>query len=403
VRRQRDTEWQTEEDQRRQLQQSGPTAGEGREYIGYQRNQEKYEVFHRRADNHWRELIIMYRVRNPRHGIVTKMIKRRTTILGAVFLLLADSAMAAGIKKWVDENGLTHYGTSIPPQYMDKAHSELNERGIEVRRHDRSLTPEEIQREKALAALRAEQKRLKEEQQARDRILLNLYRNEDDLVMARDGKIAQIDAQIRLKHNEIRRLKGRLSEYQAAAAAAERSGRRLSKRQQESLDSTQRSIERSYATILGKEDEKRATIEKYDYDLNRFRKLRQHSARSQNADIIKQSDIPDLVETAVHCVDDLRCERLWQVAQKYAKKHATTPIDLAADRILVTAPPRELRDISITVSRLADREGDGERIFMDVQCANFTEGREYCRSDEVRQIRENFRLALNATGGDATQ
>jgi hypothetical protein len=334
---------------------------------------------------------------------MTKMMKHKIVYLGAVFFLLTGSATAGGIKKWVDENGLVHYGTAIPPQYMDNAHSELNERGIEIRRHDRSLTPEEIQREKALASLRAEQARLKEEQQARDRILLNLYRNEDDLVMARDGKIAQIDAQIRLKHDEIRRLKGRLSEYQSSAAAAERSGQRLSKRQQEGLDSTQRSIERAYAIIVGKEDEKRATIDKYDYDLDRFRTLRQHATRSQNADIIKQSDIPDLVETAVHCVDSVRCERLWKAAQSYAKKHATTPIDLAAGRILVTAPPRELHDISITVSRLADREGSGERIFMDVQCANFTEGREYCRSEEVSRIRENFRVALNATAGAPAQ
>ncbi|MCB1774879.1 MAG: DUF4124 domain-containing protein [Gammaproteobacteria bacterium] len=329
------------------------------------------------------------------------MTKHKLIYLGAVCVLLAGSATAGGIKKWVDENGLVHYGTSIPPQYLDKAHSELNDRGIEIRRRERSMTPEEIQREKALAALRAEQERLKEEQHARDRILLSLYRNEDDLVMARDGKIAQIDAQIRLKHNEIRRLKDRLSEHQASAAAAERSGRRLSERQQENLDSTQRSIERSYAIILGKEDEKRVTIEKYDYDLNRFRALRQHAARSQNADIIKESDIPDLVETAVHCADSQHCGRMWQIAQSYAKKHATTPIDLAADRILVTAPPRELRDISITVSRLADDEGGGERIFMDVQCANFTEGREFCRSDHVEGIRENFRFALNPTGENA--
>lgn len=345
----------------------------------------------------------MVGVTNPRRGSMTMMTKHKLIYLGAAFALLTGSATAGGIKKWVDENGLVHYGTSVPPQYVDKAHSELNERGIEVRRHDRSMTPEEIQREKALAALRAEQERLKEEQHARDRILLSLYRNEDDLVMSRDGKIAQIDAQIRLKHNEIRRLKDRLSEYQASAAAAERSGRRLSERQQENLDSTQRSIERAYATILGKEDEKRATIDKYDYDLNRFRELRQHAARSQNADVIKQSDIPDLVETAVHCADERRCGRMWQIAQTYAKKHATTPIDLAAERILVTAPPRELRDISITVSRIADAEGSGERIFMDVQCANFTEGREFCRSDTVEGIRENFRVALNATAQGAAR
>jgi len=308
--------------------------------------------------------------------------------------LVAAPVGAGSIKKWVDENGVTHYGTAVPPQYIEKGHSELNERGIEIKRHERAKTDEEIQKERALAALRAEQKKLLEEQQARDRILLNLYRNEDDLVMARDGKIAQLDGQIRLNHNEIRRLKTRLSEFQAVAADAERSGKQLSKRQKANLESTQRSIEKSYAIILGKEDEKRATLERYNYDLERFRKLRKGAARAENADVVAKSDIPDLVDTAVRCEQPAQCSRLWEAAQGYARKHATTPVDLAADRILVTAPPRKARDVSITVSRLEDHQNGGERIFMDVQCVRFTEGQEFCRGPEVGAIRENFRITL---------
>lgn len=315
--------------------------------------------------------------------------------LNAIILLVSVlPAQAGSIKKWVDENGVTHYGTSIPPQYVDRAHSELNERGIEVGRHDRARTPEEIERDEALQALRAEQQKLLEEQQARDRILVNLYRNEDDLVMARDGKIAQLDAQIKLNHKEIRRLKTRLSEYQAVAAAAERRGAQLTVKQKANLESTQRSIEKSYAIIIGKEDEKRATLGRYNQDLERFRELHQGGSRALNADVIAKTDIPDLVDTAVRCQEPDECDRLWQIAEQYARKHATTPIDLAADRILVTAPPRSARDISITVSRLEDYTNGGERIFMDVQCMHFTEGQEFCRGPEVSAIRNEFRPAL---------
>jgi hypothetical protein len=316
-------------------------------------------------------------------------------LVGAIICLLtATAAGAATIKKWVDENGVTHYGTSVPPEYRDQAHSELNKRGIEIRRHDRALTPEEIEREKALDALRAEQQKLLEEQQARDRILLNLYRNEDDLVMSRDGKIAQLDSQIQLTHAEIRRLKTRLSDFQAAAAEAERSGKQLTEQQTANLETTQRSIEKSYAIILSKEDEKRITIDRYEQDLQRFRQLRQGSSRAVGADRIKKSEIPDLVDTAVRCKDDQECGRLWPIAQQYALANATTPVDLDAERILVTAPPRAIRDISITVSRLEDPTQGGERIFMDVQCANFTEAREFCRGPEVSAIRSGFRAAL---------
>lgn len=327
----------------------------------------------------------------------------RYFVLTQLFILaVATGAQAASIKKWVDENGVTHYGTTIPPRYIDREHEELNEQGIRFNKHERSKTPEEIREEQALQALRAEQQKLLEEQQARDRILLNLYRNEDDLVMARDGKIAQIDGQIRLNFSEIRRLKSRLSEFQAIAAAAERSGKQLSAQQQANLDSTQRSIEKSYAIILSKEDEKKATLAKYGQDLERFRKLRR-GAPSPNADRIAESEFPDLVDTAVRCENPDTCRQLWTAAQAYARQHATTAVDLAGDRILVTAPPRELRDISITVSRLPDHEGIGERIFMDVQCANFTEGREFCRSPEVNRIRDQFKAALGVQGVAAQQ
>ncbi len=310
-----------------------------------------------------------------------------------VILTLSTSLQAAGFVKWVDENGVTHYGTSIPPQYKDRPHTELDDRGIRRNQVDRARTPEEIERDKAIESLLAEQRRLLEEQQARDRILLNLYRNEDDLLMARDGKIAQINSQIALTRKEIERLKDRLSTYQAQAAEAERSGRKISQQQQANLDRTQRAIEQSYALIVTREDEKKVTIEKYAFDLQRFRKLRTGSARAENTDVA-ESEIPDLVDTAVRCGSVSECDRLWARAIEYARRNTTTPVDLAADRILVTAPPRELRDISITVSRLGDKEGEGERIFMDIQCARFTEGREFCRGETVGKIRQQFRAAL---------
>jgi hypothetical protein len=326
------------------------------------------------------------------------MWKTRALAVGLA-CLVASQVEAATIKKWVDENGVTHYGTTVPPQYVEKGYSELSDQGIELKRRERAQTPEEIRRAEALAELRQEQERLREEQEERDRILLNLYRNEDDLVMARDGKIAQVDGQLRLKHSEIRRLKERLSEHQARAAEAERQGRRLPQRQLDVLDTTQRAIERAYATVLAKEDERRGIIDKYDYDLRRFRTLRQSTPRARNADEILQSEFPELVDTAVHCDTAADCNRLWDLAQTYALAHATTPVDLQADRILVTAPPRELRDISITVSRLSVKQEGVERIFMDVQCANFSEGRVFCGSDAVQAIRNDFRSTLMAASG----
>ena len=305
-------------------------------------------------------------------------------------VLSIPASHAAGFKKWVDENGMVHYGTSIPPQYVDKGHTELNEHGIAVEKVGRAKTAEEIAQEKELKRLRLEQQRIEEEQRAKDRVLLSMFRTEDDLIMVRDGKLAQVDAQIKLKHKQIERLKGRLSKWQASAAAAERRGSRLNTKQRENLESTKRQIESGYTYILDKESDKQRIAETYNRDLQRFRRL-----QSRNPDRLSKGNnqlvVPE-VEGAFICQDLAHCERLWPHAMKYAEQHANTPVELDGKRILMTRKARDDKDVSITVSRLSSR--GLERIFLDVKCQDSIAGREYCGSDAVSAVRHNFREYL---------
>ena len=48
--------------------------------------------------------------------------------------------MAAKVYRWVDENGEVHYSETLPPDFVDKKHDELDSRGI-VRLKDQSLVP----------------------------------------------------------------------------------------------------------------------------------------------------------------------------------------------------------------------------------------------------------------------
>ena len=49
--------------------------------------------------------------------------------------------VAAKLYKWVDDNGITHYGETIPPEYADKDRVELNKDG-RVIKSDEVITPE---------------------------------------------------------------------------------------------------------------------------------------------------------------------------------------------------------------------------------------------------------------------
>src|ERR1700689_419019 len=93
-------------------------------------------------------------------------------------VLVAAAALAAGawgatgsthkVYKWVDDQGVTHYGDQIPPEYAAQAHGVINNQGIEVEHTDAQKTAEQVAAE--------DQKRLDTEQRAnRDRNPLTTY------------------------------------------------------------------------------------------------------------------------------------------------------------------------------------------------------------------------------------
>ncbi len=63
-----------------------------------------------------------------------------TLLFLSAAILAAGSAMAAKVYRWVDEIGDVHYSETLPPDFEDKKHDELDGRGI-VRSTDQTLVP----------------------------------------------------------------------------------------------------------------------------------------------------------------------------------------------------------------------------------------------------------------------
>lgn len=63
-----------------------------------------------------------------------------STLFLSAAILTAGSAMAAKVYRWVDENGEVHYSETLPPDFEDRKHDELDAQGI-VRARDQSLVP----------------------------------------------------------------------------------------------------------------------------------------------------------------------------------------------------------------------------------------------------------------------
>lgn len=106
-----------------------------------------------------------------------------------LFTASMGSSAAAGLYKWTDANGETHYSDSAPPANTDYGHDILSKQGVTVEQVSRALTQEE-----RTAAL-TESKKLTPEQefeirqQRIDRLISSAFPNFETLHAARDGRL----------------------------------------------------------------------------------------------------------------------------------------------------------------------------------------------------------------------
>jgi Asp-tRNA(Asn)/Glu-tRNA(Gln) amidotransferase A subunit family amidase len=316
-------------------------------------------------------------------------------LLSLAFLLAVTFPLAASAKlyRWVDEQGNVHYTDKIPPEQAKQERSEFNKQGVEVERVEAAKTPEELAKEQELERLREEQQKLIEQQKEADQALLRTYRSEDDLIMARDGKLTAIDVQIRLARNNIEAEKSHLADLQQLAADQERKGEQVSQDTLNRIDKLRNGLKENYDLILRKKQEQEAILKEFQNKLERYRALKHPNSESTAPAQGETPTIP-LLDTMVLCNEQPACDTFWKRAQEYLRKNAVTPVQIASDNIVTTAAPKTDEQFSITVSRTNRPNENFTRIFLDLQCKDTTLGNAFCKSEQVQKIRDGFRPAL---------
>lgn len=116
----------------------------------------------------------------------------------SVMLMIGPFTAQAKMYKWVDENGQIHFGDKIPPRYLVKEHDVLNEQGVVTKHKEAAKTPEQKREERRLQRERKEAELVEKKKQQRDRVLLDTYTTERDLIVARDSRLEAVDSQIQL-------------------------------------------------------------------------------------------------------------------------------------------------------------------------------------------------------------
>lgn len=121
-----------------------------------------------------------------------------------------DSDKGGVVYRWVDEQGIVHYGDSIPPKYARDAREMLNSQGVEIGHVDAEKTPAQLAVEE-----RARRQRLAQKQH--DYFLRNTYASVKDIEALRDERLAQLQAQQTAAQQYVQGLQARLASLQSRA------------------------------------------------------------------------------------------------------------------------------------------------------------------------------------------
>jgi|HubBroStandDraft_1064217.scaffolds.fasta_scaffold02049_6 hypothetical protein len=132
--------------------------------------------------------------------------------------LLASTSFAAGsgasngrtLYKWVDAQGVTHYGDQIPPEYAGQEQQIINSQGVVINRVEAQKTPEQLAAE--------DQKKFDAQQsQNRDHNLLSTYASVQEIERLRDQRLTLLSDQIKVTSQFLEVLNGRLTKLRAGS------------------------------------------------------------------------------------------------------------------------------------------------------------------------------------------
>lgn len=191
------------------------------------------------------------------------MMMNPKTMLGAAALLAAVSLSAeAKLYKWVDENGTTHYGETIPPKYANRNAQSFEKGRVQERDTARSSkttrvqTPEEEQAER------------------RDNALINTYSSPEEIDLARDRNLQQVEARISSYNTLLKSANENLASLQQERERIVKQNRKIPKSLEEDLAEAQQRIDKFQADLDTNNEELAAVKAKYAADKARYRELK---------------------------------------------------------------------------------------------------------------------------------
>lgn len=197
-------------------------------------------------------------------------------LIALVVCATFSQPVSAKLYKWVDDNGTTHYGETVPPEYANKNRAELNKSGRTVNKVE-IPTAEERQagkqaKEEANAKKVADEKAAAEKKR-RDMMLTNTYSNSNEIELARNRSLQQVNARITNNNSQLKIASDNLQGLQKESEGYIAKNKPIPPSLQEDIDESRARLDK-LQMILDKSLQEKATIEaRYDADKARYQEL----------------------------------------------------------------------------------------------------------------------------------
>jgi DNA repair exonuclease SbcCD ATPase subunit len=195
------------------------------------------------------------------------MMMNSKMLVGVAALFAAISLNAeAKLYKWVDENGTTHYGETIPPKYANRDVKSFDKGRVQEREtlKDKNANTDT---KKILSA---------EEEQAerRDNALINTYSSEKEIDLSRDRNLQQVEARISSYSTLLKSANENLTSLQQEQERIAKQNRKTPKSLEEDLENAKLRIEQFQANLDTNKAELEAVKARYAADKARYRELK---------------------------------------------------------------------------------------------------------------------------------
>ena len=205
---------------------------------------------------------------------------RKLTFIPLLLLLLpvvcaAQASQGSTHFRWVDKDGVVHYGDSIPAEYRDLPKEVVNDYGVAVDHLEGKKSPEQLEAER----LEKERVQAIELQRRADQALLATYLSVEEILLHRDRRVELFQAQARVTELYLRNLDRRLQKLRADASnfqpySEDSDAPMIDDDLAAELRKTKEIIQRHERNLKKFQTDEEQIIARFEGDINRFKMLR---------------------------------------------------------------------------------------------------------------------------------